>query len=431
MSDICLLRRLSPVLFLGPVIFVVSLLGVARAEPAAKPTLETALDGARSSLVLRDGGFSEPGARILAKAVAEARFVLIGEDHFSREIPKFTVALCNIMKPDAYAVEAGPQAAKFVTGLLGHPDRMTRLGARMKAYPNNMAFLDGREENDTAAQCAQASSNKAFAVWGLDQEFLGAAGVLLEAMHKANPGPKSLAAIASLQTKEQTADKKARQSGDPGEALMISASAEDLQPLSHALAIDGNVTTRALFNELAESNKIYRLNTEGSADSNRVRAELFKQHFLTDYEPLKKINPDARVLFKFGDNHSGKGFSPLHVLDIGNFVVEMADAEQARTLHILVLGVRGEHGAFVGYAKPIGKEAFAMAEYPEYQWLTPALERVLTQPSGNSGTQLTLFDLRALRFRGIDLPPEWSRIVYSYDLFVLIPELSAASTVAD
>ena len=72
-----------------------------------------------------------------------------------------------------------------------------------------------------------------------------------------------------------------------------------------------------------------------------------------------------------------------------------------------------------------------MAEYPEYEWLKPALERVLTQPSGSSGTQLTMFDLRALRFRGIDLPPEWNRIVYSYDLFVLIPELSAASTVTE
>lgn len=431
MSDRCRRRRVLPVLFHGSVFLLVSALGIVQAEPAARPDFESALDSARRSLTMSNGGFSDPGGKVLASALADARFVLIGEDHYSREIPAFTVALCNSIKPDAYAVEAGPLAAEFVTGLLGRPDRLTQLGAHMKVYPNSVAFLDGREENDAAAQCAKASSNKAFAVWGLDQEFLGAAGMLLDAMQVAKPGPKSLAAIAALKTREEAADKQARQSGNPGEALMISASAEDLQPLSAALAIDGNDEARRVFNEFATSNRIYRLNSEGSPDSNRVRAELFKQHFLTAYEPLKKITPNARVLFKFGANHSGKGFSPLHVLDIGNFVAEWADTEAAQTLHILVLGARGEHGAYAGYAKPIGKEAFNMAEYAGYEWLKPALERVLPQPSAGNGAQLTLFDLRTLRFRGIDLPPDWSRIAYSYDLLVLIPQLSAASTVTE
>ncbi|MEO8461127.1 MAG: hypothetical protein ABI451_11415 [Dokdonella sp.] len=424
-------RRVSRFFLSAVFLSCLSVCGFASAEPVKKPSFEAALTEARHPLVLAEDSVSGAGAEVLATAVAESRFVFVGEDHFSHEIPRLAVALCNLMRPDAYAVEAGPQAAEFVSANLRSPDRVDRLAARMRAHPNNMAFLDGREENDAAAQCAKASRNNAFAVWGLDQEFLGAAGVLLDAMVAAKPGPKSRAAIASLQSLDKAADAKARKSANPGDALLISATTSDLQPLGDALAIDGGPEAKRLFRELAASNTIYRLNTDGSPDSNRVRAELFKEHFLAEYQTLKKSNPAPRVLFKFGDNHAGKGFSPLHVRDIGNFVAELADGEKAKSLHIMVLGARGEHGTFGGYAKPTGKEAFAIVNYPEFEWLKPAVNALLAKALASEGTTLTLFDLRALRFRGIDLPSEWKRIVYSYDLFILIPEITAASTVGN
>ena len=86
------------------------------------------------------------------------------------------------MHPDAYAVEAGPEAARYVGSLLHRPDRVAIMAARMKTHPNNMAFLDMREENDLAARCSAASRNPHFHLWGLDQEFAGSAGTLLEAM---------------------------------------------------------------------------------------------------------------------------------------------------------------------------------------------------------------------------------------------------------
>ena len=43
---------------------------------------------------------------------------------------------------------------------------------------------------------------------------------------------------------------------------------------------------------------------------------------------------------------------------------------------------------------------------------------------GASGTTTTLFDLRTLRYKGIDLPGDWQCIVDSYDLLVLEPEFT-------
>lgn len=399
------------------------------AQTHTKPTFVEGLAEARLPLVLSGGKFSGGGADVLTQAVAQSRFVLLGEDHFTREIPQFAAALCGVMHPDAYAVEAGPEAALFVNGLLGRPDRIALLSARMQAHPNNMAFLDMREENDLAAHCAAASRNVHFQLWGLDQELMGAAGTLLEAMAATQPGPITLAAIASAQSKEQSAERAARLSGDPGKLFLLASTDADVQALAKAVATDGNSKTKSLLAEFTASRTIYQLNAEGSPDSNRIRAELFKQHFLADYAPLKQQISDPHVLFKFGDFHMGKGFSALHQRDLGNFVSELADGERARSLHILVLGARGTHAAFAGYAKPLGHEPFVMTDDSDYKWLAPAVADLLPQQVASTGVTFTLYDLRTLRFRGIDFPPDWERIVYSYDLFVFIPELTPGTAV--
>lgn len=400
------------------------------AQTAHKPTLDEALQQARTPIYLAEGKFSGAGADVLLQAVAQSKFVLLGEDHLTREIPEFAGALCDAMHPDAYAVEAGPEAAGFVDSLLKSPDRLARMAARSRAHANNMAFLDVREENDLAAHCAAASKNPRFQLWGLDQEFIGSAGALLDAMLATRPGPLARAAIAAAQTKEAAADQAVRSSGNPGLLFLLTSTDADVKALEDAIEADGNGATQRLLREFTVSRRIYQLNAEGSPDSNRMRAELLKRHLLEDYSKAKLESADARVLFKFGDDHLGKGFNVLHQRDLGNFVAELADGEGTRSLHILVLGARGTHAIFAGYAKPLGHQPFVMSEDPEYKWIAPAVGDLLPaqpDPSArtlNGGKTLTLFDLRTMRFRGIELSPEWERIVYSYDLFVLIPELT-------
>ncbi|SFN35142.1 hypothetical protein SAMN05216289_11628 [Dokdonella immobilis] len=401
----------------------------ASAEKQVPPALKDALTEVRADLVMSDQGFSGEGAAILDSAVRQSRFVLLGEDHFSREIPRFTANLCDIMKPDAYAVEAGPEAARFVTSVLRSPTRRKQIAEHARTWPNSIAFLDVVEENDAAAHCAGVSRNPRFALWGLDQEFLGATGTLLEAMRATRPGPAALAAIADLMARDTRIVEQSRQSGDPGQLLLLSATEADLKPLADAITTDGNDATRRLLDELLVSRRIYRLNAEGSPDSNSDRAQLFKQHFLAEYAETAKKIAQPRILFKFGDNHSGKGFSPLQVRDIGNFVAEFADGEKAGSLHIMVFGARGKHGAFAGYDRPLKDEPFAITDYPEYRWMEPAVAGMLADQEKGAGTTLTLYDLRKLRFRHIDMPPDWKRIVFSYDLMVLMPEISASSLI--
>jgi erythromycin esterase-like protein len=396
----------------------------------SKPTLEQALLQARTSLILKDGKFSDPGALVLDTAVQQSRFVLLGEDHLTREIPQFAAALCDTMHPDAYAVEVGPYAARFVGSLLSNPDRIPLMAARNKAYPNSMAFLDMREENDLAAHCAASSHDPHFALWGLDQEFLGSAGTLLQSMAATNPGPLSRAAIASAQAKERTAAALATSRRDFNKLFLPASTDTDIQALQSAVDADGTAATRDLLNEFTLSRKIYRLFRQSGSDSNLVRDQLLKQHFLADYLPFKQQTPSPRILFKFGDNHTGKGFDENHQLNLGDFIAEVAAGEQAQSLHLLVFGAHGMHyDSSAGYGQPLGHKPFVMSDYPDYKWLALATSNLIPADPADPGTQLTLFDLRQLRYRGIDLPRQWEDAIYSYDLLILIPQLSVASLI--
>jgi hypothetical protein len=416
------------------IVFFVFLVSISTARsqtaPTPGPTLQQALIHARYPVVLRDSELSGTGAILLNNAIRPSRFVMLGEDHITREIPRFAEALCDIIHPDAYAVEAGPYAARFVNSLLGNPNRLKIMAERNRAFPNNMAFLDIREENDLAAHCAASSRSPDFAVWGLDQEFFGSASTLLAAMAASNPGPVALAAIKAAQIKDHAAEAEARRTGDYNKLFLQTATNTDMHALETAIHVDGNKESQDLLREFTMSHTIYRLNDDGSpADSGLLRAELLKQHFLEDYTPFKQRVPTPRIFFKLGDNHTEKGFNYSHELNLGNFIAEVAAGEQVKSLHIFVLGAHGKHYTMDGYGKPLGQRSFLLSDDPDYRWAALAIANMLPQEPGTSGTTLTLFDLRQLRSRALDLPTGWEHVIYSYDIFILMPEVTVASLI--
>jgi hypothetical protein len=100
---------------------------------------------------LDNGRFVGNAGPALESAIASAQFVLIGEDHITREIPQFTTAVCDLMAPQglsAMAVEAGPQLAEFVSSSFGKPGRLARMFAFTQRYPDSVAFLNVWQEND-------------------------------------------------------------------------------------------------------------------------------------------------------------------------------------------------------------------------------------------------------------------------------------------
>jgi hypothetical protein len=390
------------------------------AQPAAKPTIESKLADAAYGFSIDNGKLAGAGAPVLEGAIAKAGFVLIGEDHLTREIPRFAAAVCDAMASSggisAVAVESSPAAAAFVQRRLAPSDRLANMADLQKRFPDSIAFLNIPDEIDLAAHCAAASARKDFQIWGLDQEFIGSAGWVIDRMLATNPGPAARAAILKLQAAEHAAAEEAKRTGDPSKLFMLAATDADLDAAGAAIAKDGTVATRADFGELRASREIYLGQGTDPSESNARRARLMKRNFMTYYQaagaPAK-----PRVLLKFGDWHLYKGLNPIHQLDLGNFVAEFAGMHDAGSLHIMVLGAKGTHALYAGYQQPLKFEPFVMYQDDDYHWLKPFCD---AQKPGS----WTLYDLRKLRFQGLEMNAELERAVYGYDLLVIIPELS-------
>lgn len=87
---------------------------------AQLPSLEQKLHEVRYELHVEGGKFSGSGAPVLATAIADANYVLIGEGHLTREIPRFAAGVCKLIGdagPFTMVVEASPEAATFVAAL--------------------------------------------------------------------------------------------------------------------------------------------------------------------------------------------------------------------------------------------------------------------------------------------------------------------------
>lgn len=399
---------------------------VAQSTTNMKTPWANRIEQARTTLRVDADGLHGTGATVLGAAIRPARYVLIGEDHLSREIPLFTTGVCRLMVPDgldAFAVEIGPEAARFVNGVLRRADRLDRLSDFMRAHPDALAFQNGRDESDMAAACARLAG-PGFAIWGLDQEFFGASGYLLEQMLAARPGPRARAAIERLAGADRAGTQKALASGSPGDLFLYAIGDQALRDAETAIASDGGRRTQELFAALLETRAIYLgQNIDGFA-SNARRARLMKRT-LARY--LDQRRRPARVLFKFGDAHMAKGINGLGQRDVGNFVAERAEGEGASSLHIAVYGAKGIHALYGGVGRQVREEPFVITDDADYAWLKEALPR----PSGNaSDKDWTVIDLRSLRAKlPPDADPAWRDVIRRYDIVVVAPEITPSSLV--
>ncbi len=390
----------------------------------AKPSLEQKLREARFDLQVGTSGFTGSGAPVLNQAITEAPYVLIGEDHATREIPRFTTAVCDLMAKQgllALAMEVGPQAAQFVTGTLGKPDRLAEMAALQKRYPSSAAFVDFAQENDLVEHASQAAGKAHFQFWGLDQEFFGAGGWLLDEILATKPGPQATAALQRLRTQEQQAAAQARETGDPSKLFLYVAKDAELAETAALLHKEGSPAANASFHELIVSHEIYLKNSQGDQESNAQRARLLKEHLRQHLEAAAAAGQNGKVLAKFGALHFYKGFNPLQQRDLGNYIAEVADGQGARSLHIAVFGAKGTHIGFAGYGRPYATEPFVLAEVKGFRWLKPLLDNQVQSPDA-----WTLYDLRRLRFQGLGdaMDADLKSLVYGYDLLVIIPELT-------
>jgi len=383
----------------------------------------------RGAISVQNGKLAGPSAEVLRTALADAQFVALGEDHGIRQIPQFAAALCTELASHGFhhmALEIGPYLAPEIEKLARNTDGAKQLAEFETKYPETIAFYNWQEEFAMLQKCEAAASPGHMTIWGLDQEFMGATGFLADKILATNPGPEAKTAVEALVKEDNDARAVAAKSGSPGDLFMMTAKQEELDHVRDLLKKQGKPEAQQLFDAFLMSREIYQKNMTGDYyKSNRQRALLMKKNFSGPFAASSQSNGVLpKVFFKFGAYHMFRGINPLHSSDIGDLISEAAEANQLKSVHILIAGVKGEQLHFAGIGKPAEAAPLDLAGDKDSPFLF--FKPLFDAQVENSWT---LFDLRALRdgfskYGKID--PELERVIFGYDFVVFIPDPKAS-----
>jgi hypothetical protein len=401
----------------------------AQSEPAPEQKFLAQLNKGKYAMALADGKVSGAGMGVLSDATADAQFVLMGEDHGIRQIPQFAASVFEMLAPRGFhtlALETGPEVTPTLAESASSADGTARMKEFDKKFPFTLAFYGWQEEFAFLQRCARATKDGRVNLWGLDQELMGSSGYLLRKIADEKLGPAAKTMAEQLIKKEAEIYAAVAKAGDPSGLFMLSASDDELNAFAELLKTQGTPRAQEILASLVKSRDIYKKNmgSEGFA-SNRERSLLMKENFKRDYTAAMDAG-DAmpKVMFKFGAFHMYRGINMIHNNDIGNMVAELADWEGTKSVHIMILGVKGTQLAFAGIGKPGVEAPLDLKSDPrgDFNFLAPMFDNMLPG-------SWTMYDMRGLRphFGAYGkLDTELERVIFGYDFLVLVPDPAAS-----
>jgi hypothetical protein len=371
-------------------------------DPAA--AFPATIEASRMVLTIEDGHAGGAAAAFLRNAAEASQFFLIGEEHGVASIADTIRTLLPALHAAGYrhfAVETDPYAARLVEQRLregGTQALATFLHEDGRA--TTLPFFNWASEAALAeAFLAGAGTDPSGNLWGLDQVFIGAYGLLLErvAAEASDPAARELAATLAAQAKGNL-------------EFLGQTDATQFDELRRSLSAAGDTELVDLVDGMIVSRRIYApfIGQPGLSAyaANRMREDLMKTHFLERYRAAGR----PKVLFKFGSNHMVRGLSPTHVPSLGNFVADFAFVEGKQAFNLLVLcGPGTQAGDFMGNV--------ATCEL-DVAKLMPEVAAAL------DAAHPTLFDLSTWKDQPRQwrhLPSEVRELLWAYDALLVVP----------
>ncbi len=374
---------------------------------------------------LEAGALAGPGADLILADIPSAQFILVGEDHGFADPPEIALALAKAARPFGlvnHVVEIGPLTDEWAQARLadGGPDALaTALQGRPLAIP----FLGMREDAVLADYFVKNAPRRRDALWGVDQEFIGAPLIWLDRLEALarNDAARKLAADALA------AERAAFAKGDFAAMFMFTATPETFAALRRAFA--GDSEAAPIIEALDESAAIYRAyNTGKNYASNADRIAYIRREFLRQYGAAK--GPAPRALFKMGAIHLGLGTTFLSTIDLGALTEGLAADNGLDVLRVLVLPLSGRQTAIA----PSAAGPFKTAEM-KFELTADLLKAVGVDESAVAADGYTVIPLeparRTLEQKGLSgLSGELRFFVLGYDYLITTKSARAATPLA-
>lgn len=266
-----------------------------------------------STLVDKES-FKGQGWDLLLKETNAANSVVVGEMHFTNEVPYFINALIGQVKFDNYFQEIDPYSNRILEQNIKSlsPDK---LNIFVNNFNSTFSFLERKNDFKLYEKMVKQGVH----TFGLEQVFLNSDRLLLSDLQKQTKNKDTYAILSEMikTSKELSLNED------------IYLFTEDfLEKSTLLLKSKLSVQEREYLEAMKVSREIY------FGGNHHLRIQVMKNTLLKEIANWS----NKKNLFKFGAVHTPKGESLMEIYDIGNLVSSIEDANFRNSLHIMLIG---------------------------------------------------------------------------------------------
>lgn len=330
----------------------------------------------------KNNTFEGKGWDTLQDEIIKNNSVLLGESHFTNEVPYFTNAIINNIKFDNYILEIDPYTTNTITKKIKSLSP-AELDKFRDESGSALSFLKGETEFDLFKNIVDQNIN----IYGAEQISLFSDQLLFSELIKQSKNTKAKEIYKQMIANSAAYDTK-------NNSTFYLFSDDFVAKMSALSTLNLSANEKEQLEALKLSKELYLNRIHG------LRIQYIK-HLVIEKLPEWK---NKKNLFKYGANHMPKGESLMEIFDLGNLVANIEEANYRKSLHIMITGK---------------EEGETLADLDQYK----AFLTVVKDDNWYA------FDLRPLKqaiskkkLKVEDLTLE--RIIKGYDYLVYIPTLT-------
>ena len=301
---------------------------------------------------LENDQFEGEGWDLIKDKTISSKNVLVGEDHFSNEIPQFIKALSDVTSFDNFYIEVDPYSTKILERSLKEYSEEERQKFNAQ-YGDLYSFYSLEPEYELLKHISDSGAN----ILGSDQVVMYADQLIFQdiLVKTKNENAKKIYSEI-IENSRSELDRFYEVTKNPMTLYFMTP--EFLEDLNRLSELDLSDEERMIIEDMKRSVTIYK------EQSHRKRVKLILNQLMKDYPEWK----DSKNLFKYGANHLARGESFLTVYDIGNVVSNITASNYEESFHIMIVGESGmlgsplkvfppspvdiENGFYLSYLKP-------------------------------------------------------------------------------
>lgn len=266
------------------------------------------------SMAVEKESFNGQGWDLLLKEMNVAHSVVVGETHFTNEIPYFIGAMINTIKFDNYFQEIDPYSNR----ILEH--KIKTLSAKQLDYfisefSTTFSFLERKKD----FYLYQKMIDKGINTFGLEQVYLDSDRLILSELRELTTNKDVNAILSSMlkTSKEFSLEENTYMFSD-----------DFLEKYAMLFNNKLSIKERECLDAMKLSREIYL------GGNHHLRIQVMKNALIKELPNWSS----KKNLFKFGAVHTPKGESLMEIYDIGNLVFNIEEANFRQSLHLMLIG---------------------------------------------------------------------------------------------